>query len=163
MSRVAALFRSFTTSAQPSFPCLVLVVSFRWGRHILNTGFNVTDATVGWRMWRLCRRSCRVTLSSPYSKSNSLAIPLNRFRFMCKIICLLTFALRRICYTQASCPLATLSFLFAWLFIRLANAHGPCIINQQNRGLDVICCCVAFNNYKIKMYQCSKIHSSKEE
>lgn len=39
----------------------------------------------------------------------------------------------------------------AWLFIPLASVHGLCIINYQNRGLDVICCCVTFNNCKIKM------------
>lgn len=46
---------------------------------------------------------------------------------------------------------ATFIFLFAGLFILPATAHGLCIINQQHRGLDVICCCVTFNNCKIKM------------
>lgn len=42
-------------------------------------------------------------------------------------------------------------FRSAQLFILPASVQALCIINHQNRGLDVICCCVTFNNCKIKM------------
>lgn len=42
-------------------------------------------------------------------------------------------------------------FRSARLFILPASVRALCIINHQNRGLDVICCCVTFNNCKIKM------------
>lgn len=40
---------------------------------------------------------------------------------------------------------------FAWLFILPASMQALCIIYYQHGGLDVICCCVTFNNCKIKM------------
>lgn len=40
---------------------------------------------------------------------------------------------------------------FAWLFFLPASVQALCIIYHQHRGFDVICCCVTFNNCKIKM------------
>lgn len=40
---------------------------------------------------------------------------------------------------------------FAWLFFLPASVQALCIIYHQHGGLDVICCCVTFNNCKIKM------------
>lgn len=69
-------------------------------------------------------------------------------------ISLLTFAVRSICYTEASLTSATCIFLYyiSWVFFCWLLHFNPCNINQENSSLDVICCRVAFNNDKIKMY-----------
>lgn len=89
-----------------------------------------------------------------YSKSkHSLIMPKQLFCLICKK----TFICRRLQGNE----FVAVKHLSHWLHVAffsrhffplLATAHGLCNINHQNSSLDVICCCVAFNNDKMKMY-----------
>lgn len=74
-------------------------------------------------------------------------IPHSFYAVSAQKISLLTFAVGWTCYTHASLS----SVMVSLDIILLASAHALCIIYQQHRGLDVICCYVTFDKWKLKM------------